>query len=85
VNTARGKLVDVAAAFEALRTGRLAGLGLDVFPEEPAVLAPLVHPDVIVTPHAAGWHPGLGAKIAAGVAEALRALLAGGEVPFLIA
>ncbi|MGH7897026.1 MAG: NAD(P)-dependent oxidoreductase, partial [Candidatus Binatia bacterium] len=82
VNTARGSLVDVGAAVAAVRAGHLGGLALDVFPSEPANLAPLVGPRILVTPHAAGWHPGLGAKIAEGVAEAVAALLTGRPVPF---
>lgn len=84
VNTARGKLVDVPAAVAAVRGGHLAGLGLDVFPKEPAPLADLVHPDILLTPHAAGWHPGLGDDIATGVATAVRALLAGEPVPYAL-
>lgn len=84
VNTARGPLVDPAAAFAAIQGGRLSGLGLDVFPEEPWPLAGLAHPDVLVSPHAAGWHPGLGAACEAGVAEAVRALLAGKGLPWQI-
>lgn len=84
VNTARGQLVEVDAALAAVRSGHLAGLGLDVFPEEPARLAPLAHPAVIVTPHAAGWHPRLGAMIAEGVATAVQALIEGRAVPYAI-
>ncbi|MES2642197.1 MAG: NAD(P)-dependent oxidoreductase [Myxococcota bacterium] len=81
VNTARGKLVDVEAAVAAVRAGHLAGLGLDVFPAEPADLARWAAPNVLLTPHAAGWHPRLGEAVAEGVAAAVAALLAGTPVP----
>lgn len=81
VNTARGKLVDVEAAVLAVRSGHLAGLGLDVFPSEPADLARWAAPNVLLTPHAAGWHPRLGEAVAEGVAAAVRAVLAGTPVP----
>jgi phosphoglycerate dehydrogenase-like enzyme len=84
VNTARGRLLDVEAAWRALERGHLGGLALDVFPEEPARLARFVHPRAIVTPHAAGWHPALGDRIAEGVSAAVRALLAGEPVPWAL-
>lgn len=84
VNTARGRVVDADAALAAVHAGHLAGLGLDVFPSEPQDLRRFVHPRVIVHPHAAGWHPGLGAAIAAGITAAVRALLAGEPVPYAI-
>ena len=85
VNTARGPLLDVEAAVAAVRAGHLAGLGLDVFPEEPADLERYAGPQILLTPHAAGWHPALGAWIAEGVATALRALLDEGEIPYRLA
>lgn len=84
VNTARGPSVDVAAAHAALREGRLGGLGLDVYPREPAALADLRHPGAILLPHAAGWHPRLGDLVAEGIARAVGALARGEAIPFAV-
>lgn len=56
VNTARGGIHDEAALADAVRDGKIAGAGLDVFLQEPPPLDhPLLHLDnVIVTPHNAG-------------------------------
>ena len=53
VNAARGSLIDPAAARAALDDGRLAGLGLDVYDQEPPPPDhPLIgHPRVVHTPH----------------------------------
>ncbi|OCF32006.1 hypothetical protein I317_06708 [Kwoniella heveanensis CBS 569] len=52
VNTARGGLVDEAALLEAIRSGKLHGVGLDVYPEEPKITAELFdHPMVTLLPH----------------------------------
>jgi D-3-phosphoglycerate dehydrogenase len=52
VNCGRGGLLDLDAAHDALRDGRLSGVGLDVFDPEPAPPHPLfAHPDVVLTPH----------------------------------
>ncbi len=84
INTARGKLMDADAAYAAVVAGHLGGLGVDVFPEEPTRLDRFTHPRVIVTPHAAGWHPGLGEAIADGVRDAVIACQRGEPVPWAI-
>ena len=55
VNTARGGLVVERDLLDALKSGHLAGAGLDVFEIEPAVSNPLFDLDnVVVSPHVAG-------------------------------
>ena len=64
VNIARGKLVDDDAVIAALGDGRLGGVALDVFSEEPLDPASPYWdlPNVIITPHTSGamqdfWTP----------------------------
>src|SRR3954452_9770948 len=52
VNCARGELIDLGALEDAVRSGKVAGASIDVFPGEPVTEHPLFAFDnVIVTPH----------------------------------
>ena len=58
VNIARGSIVDSTALADALREGRIAGAGLDVFEGEPAVPPPSpTAPRVVWSPHIGGHSP----------------------------
>ena len=56
VNTCRGPVVDEDALYGALKDGKIAGAGLDVFVEEPPAKTHPVFslPNVTLTPHSAG-------------------------------
>lgn len=55
INCSRGALIDLDAALAALNTGKLGGLGLDVFDPEPPKHHPIFdHENVVLTPHVMG-------------------------------
>jgi D-3-phosphoglycerate dehydrogenase len=60
INNARGTVVDIAALASAIKSGKIAGAALDVFPDEPASNAQEFIsevrglPNVILTPHVGG-------------------------------
>lgn len=52
INCARGGIYDEAALVEGLKSGQIAGVALDVYPEEPCTKSPLFGmPGVLCTPH----------------------------------
>ena len=74
VNTARGGLIDEPALLAAVRSGQVAGAGLDSFAVEPMTAPHIFHgqPGVILTPHIGGVTGA--AYVNMGVAAAKNAL-----------
>ena len=52
VNLSRGGMINEEALYAALKTGQIAGAGLDVFENEPnPEIKILMHPKISLTPH----------------------------------
>jgi D-3-phosphoglycerate dehydrogenase len=80
VNAARGELLDEGALVEALRSGKVAGAALDVFPQEPYTGPLLELENVVVTPHLAASTQEAQDRAGVIVAEQVAAALEGGVV-----
>ena len=80
VNCSRGGLADTDAVWRALASGRLAGVGLDVFDPEPPGPHPLYsHPDVVLTPHLMGLSRRATAATFTAAAQGILDVLGGRE------
>ncbi|RJK98223.1 phosphoglycerate dehydrogenase [Vallicoccus soli] len=82
VNAARGGIVDEGALHAALKEGRVAGAGLDVFAKEPCTDSPLFELDnVVATPHLGASTDEAQERAGIAVAKSVRLALAGELVP----
>ena len=82
INAARGGVVDEVALYEALKTGRIAGLGIDVYSTEPCSDSPLFGLDnVVATPHLGASTEEAQERAGIAVAVSVRKALAGELVP----
>jgi glyoxylate reductase len=86
INNSRGPVVDEKALYEALKEGRIAGAGLDVFEQEPTPLDnPLLRLDnVVVAPHISSASYETRSKMAEMVADNLVAFFEGRKPPNLV-
>jgi D-3-phosphoglycerate dehydrogenase / 2-oxoglutarate reductase len=82
VNAARGGIVDENALALALKEGRVAGAGIDVFATEPCTDSPLFHHETVVaTPHLGASTAEAQEKAGVQVARSVRLALSGEFVP----
>ena len=82
VNAARGGIVDEHALYVALKEGRVAAAGLDVFASEPCTDSPLFEfENVVATPHLGASTDEAQEKAGIAVAKSVRLALSGELVP----
>jgi D-3-phosphoglycerate dehydrogenase / 2-oxoglutarate reductase len=90
LNLSRGTVIDIEALAEGLRSGHLAGAGVDVFPEEPKsnkdpfVSALQNQPNVILTPHVGGSTEEAQKNIGLEVANKLLKYVNNGSTTFAV-
>ena len=82
VNTSRGAVVDTQALIDALRSGRLAAAGLDVYEDEPNVPPELrALPNTVLLPHVGSATGATRDAMARLCAENVIAVIEGREPP----
>jgi len=81
INAARGGVVDEDALYKALKEGRIAGAGIDVFSTEPPTQSPLLGlQNVILTPHMGGFTDGALSMTSEFVSQVVVDALKGREI-----
>jgi D-3-phosphoglycerate dehydrogenase len=82
INAARGGVLDEAALYTAIKEGRVAGAGLDVYSTEPCTDSPLFELDeVVATPHLGASTDEAQERAGIAVAVSVRKALGGELVP----
>jgi len=85
LNASRGPVVDEAALVEALREGKIAGAGLDVYENEPALAPGLAElPNVVLLPHLGSATHGTRTRMATLAATNIVAMLRGERPPNIV-
>ncbi|MGD0306533.1 MAG: phosphoglycerate dehydrogenase [Candidatus Acidiferrales bacterium] len=81
LNCARGELIDEGALADALKSGQIAGAGLDTFAVEPPKNSPLIGlPNVVATPHIAGSTAEAQEEIGTLIAQQVKDYLLEGQI-----
>lgn len=85
INCARGGLINEKALYEALKSGKVASAGLDVYVEEPAIGNPLFElPQITLTPHLGADTSEAQERVGTNIAENVLKALHGEIVPNIV-
>jgi len=83
INAARGGIIQEEALLEALRSGHVAGAGIDTWPVEPMKENPFAElPQVVMTPHIGASTPEAQIRVAEAIATEVPKALRGGIVDY---
>ena len=77
INCSRGELLDEFAVLDALNSGNLQGVGLDVLSTEPPGMDNklIMHPNVLITPHMAWYSEGAEIRLREQAAQEVKRIL----------